>query len=769
MKPDKIIYSGSKIMYMYIGNKLNLRFLDSLNFLPGQLSKLPQLFELEELCKGFFPHKFNTKGNQNYSGRFPPPEDYGYETMSSARRKDFLLWYREKESETFHFQTEMLKYCRSDVDILRRACLKFRKLMLEVTHGIDPFDYVTIASVCMGIFKTLFLKEEHEREIINLRNNKSLWYPVTHINQKENILVDGSLIPAEELSNDEHLKLGGIRFGKSPIAVVPSNGYHTNTNFSKSSIQWLEWLMEKAKHKGSPIQIQHALNQGEFKVQGTNYRCDGYDRTNNTIYEYYGCAVHGCPVCFPNDRSFLTYPATKQSLEELYPLHHPKIITDGFSDISSYFGIAKIKVLPPRKLYHPVLPYTSNGKLKFPLCRTCADKESQTECGCDDEERSLIGTWCTPEIDLAIKKGYTIMKIYEVYHFDDSTLYDPIAKKGGLFTEYVNMFLKIKQEASGFPAECESEEEKLEYIRQYRLKEGIDLEYHKIKANKGLRNLGKICLNSFWGKFGQRIRLKQSKFIHESEAENLFKTLTDPRKEIYDFHIVAKDILQLEYYDDPLFLPNDIKTNIFLASFTTMWARLRLYEILDVLDRDVLYYDTDSVIFRCDDFGFNIVNFPWLDGDVPRLPSYGIYISQLIRYARACTDVLDFHNRNLQITKKLLGQGFRFHKLVKTFWKFYKNYDQLLLKFGPIQATEYITLGISQPAFYGDLINKIRRIKGRQHMYRKCVRVIKRLLYRGYDPNVTRRTLSLVLDQYTVLYERILKTCTLTDCDDGTP
>ncbi|KAK3096998.1 hypothetical protein FSP39_005494 [Pinctada imbricata] len=176
-----------------------------------------------------------------------------------------------------------------------------------------------------------------------------------------------------------------------------------------------------------------------------------------------------------------------------------------------------------------------------------------------------------------------------------------------------------------------------------------------------------------------------------------------------------------------------------------------------------------SVYDKRDDFGFNIVNFPWLDGDVPRLPSYGIYISQLIRYARACTDVLDFHSRNLQITKKLLGQGFRFHKLVKTFWKFYKNYCQLLLKFGPIQATEYITFGISQPAFYGDIINKIRRIKDKQHHYRKCVRIIKRLLYRGYDPNVTRRTLGLVLDQSTVLYKRILKTCTLTDCDDGTP
>ncbi|KAK3084891.1 hypothetical protein FSP39_020925 [Pinctada imbricata] len=61
----------------------------------------------------------------------------------------------------------------------------------------------------------------------------------------------------------------------------------------------------------------------------------------------------------------------------------------------------------------------------------------------------------------------------------------------------------------------------------------------------------------------------------------------------------------------------------------------------------------------------------------------------------------------------------------------------------------------------------MRRIKGRQNDYRKCVRIIKRLVYREYGPNVTRRTLGLVLDQSTVLYQRILKTCTLTDCDDG--
>ena len=56
-----------------------------------------------------------------------------------------------------------------------------------------------------------------------------------------------------------------------------------------------------------------------------------------------------------------------------------------------------------------------------------------------------------------------------------------------------------------------------------------------------------------------------------------------------------------------------------------------------------------SVYNKRDDFGFPIVNFPWLSGDVPRLPSYGIYISQLVRIARCCTSVLGFHSKNLRI------------------------------------------------------------------------------------------------------------------------
>ena len=51
-----------------------------------------------------------------------------------------------------------------------------------------------------------------------------------------------------------------------------------------------------------------------------------------------------------------------------------------------------------------------------------------------------------------------------------------------------------------------------------------------------------------------------------------------------------------------------------------------------------------SVYDKRDDFGFPIVYFPWLSVDVPRLPAYGIYVSQIVRFARCCTSVFDFHS-----------------------------------------------------------------------------------------------------------------------------
>ena len=82
-----------------------------------------------------------------------------------------------------------------------------------------------------------------------------------------------------------------------------------------------------------------------------------------------------------------------------------------------------------------------------------------------------------------------------------------------------------------------------------------------------------------------------------------------------------------------------------------------------------------------DDFDFEIVNFPFLDDDVPRSTSYGVYISQLIRFARASSHVAEFNTVNKFVTQKLLKQGYRYHKLRKAFSKFYRQYYDYISKF----------------------------------------------------------------------------------------
>ena len=106
---------------------------------------------------------------------------------------------------------------------------------------------------------------------------------------------------------------------------------------------------------------------------------------------------------------------------------------------------------------------------------------------------------------------------------------------------------------------------------------------------------------------------------------------------------------------------------------------------------------------KSNDFDFEIVNFPFLDGDVPRSPSYGVYISQLIRFARVFSNIDDFNNRTLFLTAKSLKQGYRYHKIQKAFSKLYHRDSELIVKYN-IGLKTLLQQGISEPIFYGDLV-----------------------------------------------------------------
>lgn len=91
---------------------LNIKLIDSYNFLPMALAKLPSCFGLHELRKGYFPHLFNTRDNQEYVGPLPEAKYYSPETMTVSAKEAFMSWYNQHKDDTFDIQKEMLEYCR---------------------------------------------------------------------------------------------------------------------------------------------------------------------------------------------------------------------------------------------------------------------------------------------------------------------------------------------------------------------------------------------------------------------------------------------------------------------------------------------------------------------------------------------------------------------------------------------------------------------------------------------------------------------------------
>ena len=100
--------------------------LDSMNYLPMSLAAVGKAFNLTEVQKGYFCHKFNTAENCNYKGHRPDAFFYDPANMKPEQRTKFYDWYNRHRNDEFDFQQELRTYCESDVKLLMDGCLKFR-------------------------------------------------------------------------------------------------------------------------------------------------------------------------------------------------------------------------------------------------------------------------------------------------------------------------------------------------------------------------------------------------------------------------------------------------------------------------------------------------------------------------------------------------------------------------------------------------------------------------------------------------------------------
>ena len=191
----------------------------------------------------------------------------------------------------------------------------------------------------------------------------------------------------------------------------------------------------------------------------------------------------------------------------------------------------KCSILVPRHLYHPVLPFRFYKRLLFCICPTCAIEKNRTEVWTHETvaEGALIGTWVLDEIRLAVQKGCDLVDMHEVYEYQ-VTRYDPETGNGGLFAQYIDTFLKLKAEASGYPSWFQCHEDEDLYLSEFADSEGIQLDKDAIGSNPSKRGLAKLYLNSMWGKLTERNDRTLTKMI--SGPQELSRFLATPGIEV---------------------------------------------------------------------------------------------------------------------------------------------------------------------------------------------------------------------------------------------
>ena len=463
-------------------DRVDLRLIDSLAFLPFALARFSKTFNLP-VVKGYFPYSKATEVGPtlDYTGPIP---DKSFFDVDESRKQDFDAWYEEFGDGVYSLKDEMTKYCVADVQLLKLGCESFRNSFRDVTN-CDPFTRCTIASICNVVFKSQYLVE-NSLEIFAVATDKEL---------------------------RPHFVGGRVEV----------------------------------------FRLHHKCAPGE-RIEYVDF-CSLYPWVNK--YCHYPTGAHKL------------YDFGDRGVSYTSCMH---LFTSGAA-------IAIVDVSCPQDLWLPLL----HSKVK--------SLTGETKLFFDNRDKSKAG-YTSMEIMKAINLGYIITRVYKVWHWKTT------ARGFGGSADYMDAFLKLKQESSGWPEDAKTEDERSAYINEYKLHEGILLNEAKINKNPGLRLVAKLCLNSLWGRQGMKPNecFQEKHLIHDT-PESQLKLIKIARR-VTNYHILGEGCA--------LFLADGSKQSneelslgrsIVSAIFTTAHARLKLYGEMEKVGDALCYCDTDSLIF----------------------------------------------------------------------------------------------------------------------------------------------------------------------------
>lgn len=216
------IMDGLKLLKITYDHRIT--FIDSLAFLPMALAKFPKAFGFNELQKGYYPHLFNTDENWAYVGEIPSKKNFITDNFNEKELRLFNEWHDSLKNSNYVYnnQEELIKYCKMDVELLRKGCVKFMNDFVSLLD-VNPFlEAFTLSQAVLKVYRKLFMKE-------------------------------------------------------NTLGVVPPGNYHSRQNRSFIADKWL--LMENKMTNDQAIQFEVILQPSGISV-------DAFHAATNTVYEF---------------------------------------------------------------------------------------------------------------------------------------------------------------------------------------------------------------------------------------------------------------------------------------------------------------------------------------------------------------------------------------------------------------------------------------------------------------------------------------------------
>jgi hypothetical protein len=601
---------GRKFLQMKYSN--GLVFKDFLNFMPRSLAECAKAFQLD-LQKDCYPHKWLTLEKQKQV----EAQDSRPWMRPRATLENFFEITPEVEewcskSNDFCPKKDAIFYCERDVMVLTEALRSFRFAFCKLTDNVtDGMKSVSLPSAMMTDYltravpdKTLFTINSFELRRKRLCEE---WALVLSFPRENGIQL---LQVADWVFEDQHgrryLYEDCYRFGCVQCTSSEAYNISERKSFARCREDVLDISNIYARIRSHDWEIERLTIPEDVRavIEG-KLGLVPRDAYKGGMVEVYAHMVDG-PIQMSDIVSQYpsimlgetTDPFSQEKTSWYIPTGKPIVLRGALQESEfqtfldqGYEGIAKVQIYPDKSDWCPLLGFYIGDEVVYPVCKICAINRT-INCEHNGLQSSWIGTWTMVELREAKRNGARICSLIEAWVYP--------TKSKTLFRNYLIPFVKAKtvNKRQGLVDRCtftEKGEETVKFLRDL----GCSVDQEEFTDNPALREVAKLMMNSFTGKWGQKENVDTVKTyfndpVSLSECASELRKSTNYIEQVHIFdeqvEVHSKNRMQTTMY---------LKKQDLIIAYITASGRVLLNRIVRQLGKNnVLYCDTDSVFHR---------------------------------------------------------------------------------------------------------------------------------------------------------------------------